>query len=717
MLFLKRHSASRDFLGFKFGILFECQTINNLQIQIKMIKILYKYGFLISCFLVVNMVIGQNLDIERNISALDFQIDSILTNSSKKPINDFRSLPQTTAHYFALKTDDPEALIAYLNNITDIREAIKKYPNLEVDLDLLLVRNRFVDYEENEQVEFRTYEIGQGQYHVVTLPFQEKWISNDSKIIYRIYKAGKYNDKTRVIGFFILENFITYNIPSKYGNYISYVDLLIDPEFKLFDGNKSVETNGLQSIAVFDSLTSYYARVTNKPKYDENKYEEYLQALGKWTGKRVQFADSLYQNDLIFKRMLLKALAFAKEQKVSNADLEFFTAQLLSKREGLKLMRGNPQIGDCSFDNGPRVQLLEMARISAEIPDWNVFITSSMDLLNDYSDRVANSNIASNARSTYINVLEKLNLDISRLLIGSSFRIENAGKGHYFAAGNKVGQAFANASIESQARFKRELEAILKSDSIDAFNKLHFYNIYRNYGYFTADSIEKGIINNDIAQIVPYLPYCISSRIKDPNKQLKDLLIREKDELNDYNITESTIANILSYSFNGDCWTATLAEKDNSKKIYYDLTMSMEGSLTPLSNFLEKKNQMVKRILRNDFLMKLMGKGVVNEIYLNFTTNKSFADYKGQVTTEIPDSVMDRINLDDALSIYTTMADGGYLRWIITSDDKLVLLEIYKGINILNYGFEDLVTKTEDGFLENTYYSFRVFDSSGKMLF
>jgi len=611
---------------------------------------------------------AQQLNFEASIDKLNEQIkiqeSKILNNSNQK----YYSLPQTIAHSFKLVTETPEKLIARMGQIDDFELLLKEYPNLEVDFNLLLVKNIYTNSKDKKIIKFMTYQIGNNQAHGFLLPFKEKWNKNDLKFVYIIYKANKYRKKTFINGFFLLKDFKAINLPKKYSTYIDYVDRIIDPDFSLFPTKNKSNSFGYQIIPEFNSLRKYYDSVTKKPKYNKDDYKTYKLANNIWTNKKMFFADSLYQNDSIFKNRLQIALDYALRKNVSNRDLEFFTGRLISKSTALKLIRENPQIGSCSFDSSPRIQLVEMVKLASETPNWDIFIKASMNLLNDYASRNASSNIATNRRGTYINELEKLNLDIPKLLIGSSIKISNARQGHFNTVANKIGQAFANASHKNKIIFENEITNIITGKNIDFFNKLHFYNIYRHYQYFTKDSLQQQQIKRNINKLIDSLPYSISSRIKNPNKQLQNLLIREKETLKNYEIKNSIITSILSTTYSGDCWKATLKEKGELNNIWFNLTMSLEDSITPFSNFLVKKDKILQKIKNHNFLMKLQKDGDIKDIYISFTNNQSFVDYNNNLTDGFPKKLLSQINFNNALYLYTKMKNGMPLKWILTQN-------------------------------------------------
>jgi hypothetical protein len=464
-------------------------------------------------------------------------------------------------------------------------------------------------------------------------------------------------------------------------------------------------------------LINYYETKTNKPPYQkEQDYITRRKKQDEWQSKKQKFSDSLYKTDKHFKKLLIEALSYAEVNKVSNGDLEDFTSQLISKNRALELMRQNQQVGSCSFDDGPNIQQKRIASMAAQTQNWDVFIKSFLNVMNDNVSRNANSNIASDSRQTYINELAKLNLDIDKILLGSNLRVHDTFKKHYFSDGSKIAKAYANLDSKNQLYFEKTILNIISDKSMDLFNKLHFYNTYKYYQYFIEDSLKKKDIDKNIEKLIPLLPIEIKSRITNPNKQLYDLLYKEKSELDKFEIKSSIIGSIYSYSYDGDCWQAELVDKGSDGKIIYDLTMAIGEEITPLKMFLYKKDELKSRVSSHSFLKEIINENSKNKLYVNFTNDKSFANFKNKVTKEMPEELASKLDFNNAISLSILFPNRKYVRFILLSNNNLLTLDIPQGFELPGYKFEELMTKKEKIFLETSYKSFKLFDEKGKML-
>ena len=636
-------------------------------------------------------------------------------NKSEKPI--YKSFPQTTSSYFKIKTKNPNMFLLELKKSKNLKQLENKFPGLQLDKNLLTIKNIHFNYKNEKKIEIKSFEIGNNQSHSIAIKFND---SLDQKHIRYFYYShmNKKEQITTIRGFYLNEEFKSIPIPNIYSDWIHYTDIIIKPETTIFyDTNEKFSGLRGYTKTIIDSLIGYYETKTNKPPYrKEQDFIARREELEKWQLDKQKYCDSLFKSDKHFKKLLIEALLYAEKNKVSNGDLEDFTAQLISKKRALELIRQHRQVGSCSFDNSPIIQQKRIASLAAQTENWEVFINSFLNVMNDNVSRIANSNIATNTRKTYINELTRLDLNIDNVLLGSNLRVKDTIKKHYFSKGSKIAKAYANLNPKNQHYFEKIIIDIISDKSIDAFNKLHFYNTYKNYQYFIRDSIKKNEIKNNIEKLVPLLPPEVRLRIENPNKQLYELLYREKEVLDKFEIKSSLMAHIGSYSYDGDCWQAELVEKGTNGKIIYDLTMAIEEKITPLKKFIDKKDELKFRINNHYFLQKILNENDKNKLYINFTNDKSFTNHRNRVTEEMPEELTSTLDFKNAISLYISFPNRKYVRFILLNNENLLILGIPKGFELLDYKFPELMTTKEESFLSTTYNSFKLFDKKGRML-
>lgn len=674
--------------------------------------------YILLLYLISGNVFSQNQIIhDTDIPKLDSIIKSMEKEYNENDTLIFYSLPQTTASYFEISTKNPENFLTTLRKSNNLGQLQNQFAGLQVDKHLLVIKNVYFDYKKEKQIEIKSFEIENNQNHSIRLSFNDFLNQKNVQYFYSSH-INKKDKITTISGFYLNEEFKSTIIPKKYSNWINYTDIIVNPKTSIFY-SKNDTSIGYKPYkrTIIDSLVRYYETKTDKPAYrKEQDFVSRMKELNEWQSKKEKFADSLYTSDKHFKQLLFKALLYAEENKVSNGDLEDFTAQLISKNKALELMRQNQKVGTCSFDNGPIVQQKRIATLAARTQNWEVFIKSFLNVMNDNVSRNANSNYASNARKTYIEELVKLDLDINKILLGSNLRIKDTVHIHYFSDGNKIAKAYANLDSKYQKYFENTITAIIDDKTVDAFNKLHFYNTFKNYQYFLKDSLKKIEVEQKIKKVTPLLPNELKSRIKNPNKQLYDLLHKEKDKLDTFEVKSSLIANVYSYSFDGDCWQAELLDKNSDGKIIYDLTMAIEEEITPLQNFLNKKEELKSRVIKHSYLQKILSLDEENKVYIKFTTDKSFANYRNKVTEEMPKELVSTLDFDNAISLYISFPKRKHVRFILLNNNNLLLLGIPKGFELPGYKFEELMTKEEKSFLSTSYKSYKLFNESGEIL-
>jgi hypothetical protein len=163
----------------------------------------------------------------------------------------------------------------------------------------------------------------------------------------------------------------------------------------------------------------------------------------------------------------------------------------LTKRRQEKLLeklRNTKVMGMCSQDNSPRVHAVNIAKLSAETVNWEVFLKAHLDIMNDRFERASDGSYAFAARKTYLKELEVLDIDITNLLFGISLRIDNANKNHYYGRINRLGRAIADA--ENKPEIEKELLRVIADNELDDYNRYLIYYLYENYLYYSNEDKE-----------------------------------------------------------------------------------------------------------------------------------------------------------------------------------------------------------------------------------
>lgn len=232
---------------------------------------------------------------------------------------------------------------------------------------------------------------------------------------------------------------------------------------------------------------------------------------------------SKYANQINYADCLIDTTAtiFKSNQKEGWVDLpENWKA--LPKKNKLKLldeMRATKVIGFCSLDNRPREHALNIALLSAETTQWDIFLKAHLDIMNDHFSRVTDGSYAYGSRKTYIRELEDLNINLPDLVFGTALQVENAAENHYFASVDRMGRALAEAKdIEL---FKSQLIAMMADPELDHYNKIVAYYMLLNYVYNLEDKQEQKANEVILAKAVETLPLVLKEKINSSKNKSK----------------------------------------------------------------------------------------------------------------------------------------------------------------------------------------------------
>lgn len=168
---------------------------------------------------------------------------------------------------------------------------------------------------------------------------------------------------------------------------------------------------------------------------------------------------------------------------------DYSKLNISEKKELLNTLRSRKVFGTCSMDPSPRIHALNIAMLSAETVNWEVFLKAHLDVMNDRFDRVSDGSYAWAGRKTYLKELEVLDINTIDLLLGVTLRIDKAHKNHYYGDIGRLGRAIS----ESQNRtvFEKTILNMLKDNELDDYNRYLMYCLYDNYLYHLNNDEDK----------------------------------------------------------------------------------------------------------------------------------------------------------------------------------------------------------------------------------
>jgi len=185
----------------------------------------------------------------------------------------------------------------------------------------------------------------------------------------------------------------------------------------------------------------------------------------------------------------------------------------LNKQQAiLDTMRNTRVTGMCSRDRGPRIHAANIALLSAETTNWEVFLRAHLDIMNDRFDRVSDGSYAWKERGTYIGELEALDINVADLIFGISLRIENPAQYHYFGSIGRLGRALSE--IQNKADIEQIMLDIIMDDDLDDFNRVAIYYLFLNYSGHLKDEIVQKVALEKLDIAVKELPTYLYEQIK-----------------------------------------------------------------------------------------------------------------------------------------------------------------------------------------------------------
>lgn len=152
---------------------------------------------------------------------------------------------------------------------------------------------------------------------------------------------------------------------------------------------------------------------------------------------------------------------------------------LKKKQKLLDDMRSIEVIGGCSMDSRPREHAINIALLSAETTNWEVFLKAHLDIMNDRFDRMSDGSYAWAQRKTYIKELEDLDINVTDLLMGISFRMENPASNHYYGSIGRLGRAITESKNRSD--FESSILSMIEDKELDDYNRLLAYFLFLSY--------------------------------------------------------------------------------------------------------------------------------------------------------------------------------------------------------------------------------------------
>ena len=433
----------------------------------------------------------------------------------------YYAISQGIGNYISMEKEKVKEAITDIKNNISFEDFVKKYKNAKVDYKMLILKSRYKDnYSKKWFVEFSgqtLVDYGEPEIRKEDLPeyfnkpLQGKWVvDHQNKTEYSAESLD---------AFYITDEFKSTRIPEKYARMILYSDCVIDTTADIFTDKAQNSGRGYYREDKDNKKTRLYAfnnYIEQNTKHITEKdvsasYKEY-----KWYAvdsmKEVWINQNLISTEK-FKQLLADAVKEAKEKNTSTTDkFEEYVAKYVSKADALEMKRNRRVIGGCSMDQSPRYHALNIAMLSAETVNWEVFLRAHLNIMNDRFDRASDGSWAWAGRSTYIKELEELNIEVQELLLGISLRMENPVEKHYYGSIGRLGRALAET--KNRAQLEDQLLMVIKDNELDAYNRMLIHYLYLNYIYYLPEKKARLASLAKLEEADKTLPDILKSRIK-----------------------------------------------------------------------------------------------------------------------------------------------------------------------------------------------------------
>jgi hypothetical protein len=425
---------------------------------------------------------------------------------------------QGIGHYVSIEKRIIKGALADIRNNISFDDFIKKYTKAKVNYNMLILKSRYKsDYSKKWVVEFSGQTMVNYGEPEIAIEDEPEYFNRELRDKWVIKKDNPSDEDLEA--FYITDEFKSAKIPEKYARMILYADCVVDTTTDIFtnkasynDGFARYSDKKYEKTKLF-AFTHYIEQSTSHitEKNVPAAYVEY-----KWLAldsmKKAWVNDSLINSEK-FKTLLAGAVKEVKEKAgLSDDKFEEYVAKYVSKADALEMKRNRRVMGQCSMDQSPRYHALNIAMLSAETVNWQVFLRAHLNIMNDRFERMTDGSYAWDQRNTYIKELEELNIEVQELLLGISLRIENPVEKHYYGSISRLGRALAET--KNRIQLEEQLLNAIKDNELDAYNRMLMHYLFLNYIYYLPQKEDRLASLEKLEAVDKTLPDFLNSRIE-----------------------------------------------------------------------------------------------------------------------------------------------------------------------------------------------------------
>lgn len=379
----------------------------------------------------------------------------------------------------------------------------KRYPG-RVQGQLWIIKTRFTNYEDQPMLEYAGLPYGWNSEPSIQLPDKPDNNKTSGWVVSR--------DGDRAFYFPKLER---YTLPFEYARLVQYVDCMIDTTAEIFlpqaKGRLYEEPKTNTRAGDFMTWANSYPGKPRELDYSRVRDDDFDSLSNHhwhqyrvWDSLRRAHVEEQLKTSPERRRQLAQSIEESIQNGNSTDEFESYVERYVSPAQALQLKRSRRVIGGCSMDMSPRYHAMEICKLSAETAQWDIFLRSHLDIMNDRFERVSDGSYAWAGRKTYLKELEELEIPAIDLLLGTSLRVANVSDNHYWSSISRTGRALIDA--EDKEAPENRLISIIQDTKLDPYNRLLIAYLFSNYVGHMEDETLREASAKRLDTVVATLP-------------------------------------------------------------------------------------------------------------------------------------------------------------------------------------------------------------------
>ena len=164
------------------------------------------------------------------------------------------------------------------------------------------------------------------------------------------------------------------------------------------------------------------------------------------------------------------------------------------------------------MDSRPRTHAINICILAAQTAQWDIFLRSHLDIMNDNFQRMSDGSWAWEGRETYLKELEMLNIHATDLLLGTCLQTRSVNDNHYSGDIQRIGRALAETSEPDVV--EKQMLTMISDNRLDNYNRLLIAYLFDNYNYYVKDEKVKTVNNTKFREAIKHLPSYIQTAFK-----------------------------------------------------------------------------------------------------------------------------------------------------------------------------------------------------------